>query len=130
MAKLLEPLLNMDKEPPKEELKTGDIQKYLESLALNIFTISFSVSESGVIDVSLDWPEGDPEQITEMAATLLFSLNSGLLKTLMIEAIMNTIEQYPESREMVKKVIENWSELENSSTSEPCIKPTDTLKNA
>jgi len=127
----------MDEESKKEESELNEIQKHLESLGfdttqneIDAFKISFSVAASGIVDVSLDWPEESSEKNAEMTATLLFSLDSGLLKNLMLESIMNTIEQYPESKGDIQKVVEKWAELENSTHTNPCIKPSDTLNNS
>mgnify|MGYP001181375171 CR=1 FL=1 len=134
MVKLRKPLLKMD--PDKKKNQPPSLREYLEAIELNggplephNFTASFSVDESGIVDVGIDWPENTNEKSTSMMATLLFSLNSGLLKNLMLEAISDSAQKYPELKPCIEKVVQNWLELQNSSDAGPCIKPTDTLKN-
>jgi len=116
-----------ENEKINEYLKSFGIDSNLE--LINIFKVSFSVNESGIVDVGIDWPENGGDEIINMAGTLLFSINSGLLKNLILEAITDSSQKYPELTEDVQKLVESWLELQNSSNDGPCIKPTDTLKN-
>ena len=52
------------------------------------FTVALAVSESGIVDVQMDWPTYPiGEGMLENIASLLFSIDSGQMKGLMIEAI-------------------------------------------
>ena len=120
----------------KEKKDLENIQSYLESLGcdenkkpIDNFLIYFSVGDVGIVDVGIDWPEHHTEESIYMIATLLFSLNTGLLKNLTLEAINDSILKYPELKSDVQKVVEKWLEIQNFSDETPCIKPTDTLKN-
>lgn len=123
----------------EKENKRGeseDLRQYLKSLNVERkdadhrkFDVSFSVDEIGVVDVGIDWPEEDAPDIISMIGTLLFSINSGLLKNLILEAITDSSQKYPELKECIQKSVETWLELENSSSGHPCVRPTDTLKN-
>tara|TARA_R100001509_G_scaffold162862_1_gene135662 strand:- start:237 stop:617 length:381 start_codon:yes stop_codon:yes gene_type:complete len=123
-----------DKQNKEKDLQ--EIESYLKSFGYNNenktpdgFLIYFSVGESGVVDVGIDWPEKNNDDLMYMISTLLFSLNAGLLKNLTLEAINDSIIKYPELKSDVQKVVEKWLEIQNSADETPCIKPTDTLKN-
>ena len=123
-------------ENEKEKKEPEEIKSYLESFGhlsekegVDNFLIYFSVGESGVVDVGMDWPEKNTDELISMTSTLLFSLNSGLLKNLMLDAITDSVSKYPELKDNLQKVVEKWLEIQNSSSDIPCIKPTDTLKN-
>ena len=91
----------MDKKEEQDK-DLEQIKSYLESFghlsekeSVDNFLIYFSVGESGIVDVGIDWPEKNTDELISMTATLLFSLNDGLLKNLMLEAITDTITKYP-----------------------------------
>jgi len=136
MERLSELLYKMDDSKKQELNENEKFKEYLESFGIdsnleliNMFKISFSVNESGIVDVAIDWPEKGGDEIISMSGTLLFSLNSGLLKNLILDAITDSSKKYPELTQDVQKVVESWLELQNSSSDSPCISPTDTLKN-
>ena len=112
-----------------------ELRKYINELGYNeqqlndnMFSISFSVAESGTVDVTLQWPENITETATDYISTLLYSVNEGLLKNMMIDAITDSYVKYPEIKEEVEKIVDKWLILQNSSADTPCIKPTETLR--
>ena len=113
------------------------LQEYIEALYLNKgsinssqkYLVCFSVDKDGVVDVQMDWPESlDDEIILENIASLLFSINSGDMKSLIAQGLQNSGTKDLEIAAAVNLIIETWLEFEQISQSQPCVKPRNTLK--
>jgi len=112
-----------------------ELRKYIHELGYDeqqlkdsLFSISFSVGEAGTVDVTIQWPEKITETATDYVSTLLYSVNEGLLKNMMIDAITDSYVKYPEIKDEVEEIVEKWLVLQTSSSDTPCIKPTETLR--
>tara|TARA_Y100001937_G_scaffold3256_1_gene4273 strand:+ start:9807 stop:10208 length:402 start_codon:yes stop_codon:yes gene_type:complete len=130
-----------DEEREKTEIQRNAeaIKEYMQLLGFDErgetnsrpkFTLSFSVDELGTVDVEVIWPDEKNEKHLELiktSANLLYSINSGSLKSLVVEAIQNTKNLDPELLQDAQKLIKYWSIVEKKYSSEPCVKPRDTL---
>lgn len=92
------------------------------------FTLSFAVNEAGIVDVQMDWPTYPVcEEMLENIASLLFSIDSGQMRGLMIEAITNCSDD-KELAHYVKSVVSKWLYFENVERPRALIRPRDTLQ--
>ena len=118
----------------EEEQKSADklVEKYLMGIgdinAPDKFTISLAVNDSGIVDVQLDWPDNsEEEEMSENIAHLLYALNSGDLKSVIVESLTEGPIKDPTLKKSVEMAIEKWLEFQNKYKNEPCVKPREAL---
>ena len=121
-----------------EDDNSKKIQEYIESLyfsnknSINSsekYLVAFSIDKDGVVDVQMDWPDSlNDTSMLESIATLLFSINSGDMRSLIAQGLQNSGADDLQIAPAINYIIEMWLEFEKSSQSQPCVKPRNTLK--
>ena len=125
----------MDKKSQKQD-EADLIKEYMlqdESFSIDSpdkFSLHFALSKNGIVDTQIDWPEENiDDEFLNMIASMLYSINSGTFKNLMLEAISESYTQRNDLEEESKKLIQKWLNYKNSEITEPCIKPRDVIPN-
>jgi len=91
--------------------------------------ISFAVNRRGAVDVEIDWPDNvNDTQMAYNIAQLLYSLNKGELKSMIVEIMAESAIKDTSLEKRIKEVITIWLDIEKTSNIEPHVKPRDALR--
>lgn len=77
----------------------------------------------GRIDLALEWPIiRSPEEFVMNVGALLYLVNSGKLKPMVVEKMVELAKMH-NIEGLMSGVMRKWKELDNGDVGEPCIKP-------
>tara|TARA_B100000959_G_C14861225_1_gene574317 strand:- start:295 stop:624 length:330 start_codon:yes stop_codon:yes gene_type:complete len=93
------------------------------------FVVTFTVDDGGIVNIKMDWPAASlDKQLKDNIANLLYTINSGGLKTLCVKALYNMSENDHSAQTIVSDIITQWLEYTTDSEGGPCVKPRNALR--